>query len=574
MFGGFREIVDIDFEFESAAGERPVPVCCVARELGSRRVFRIFQGEFGKSPPFATGDDVLTIAYYASAELGCYRVLGWEMPRRTIDLFAEFRVRTNGLPLPAGAGLTGALAYFGLDHATVDKREMQKAIGAGAWRGQYSQQAILDYCESDTDALERLFNVMAPEIDLPRALLRGRYMAAAAAMEYAGVPIDRPTLELLRERWTGIQDLLIAEIDKDYGVFDGRTFKADRFTQWLAAQNIPWLRLENGALDLSDKCFRSMAKAFPRVSPLRELRSSLSELRLNDLQVGKDARNRVMLSAFRARTSRNQPSNSKFIFGPSVWIRGLIKPAPGHAVFYADYSQQEFGAAAALSGDLAMQTAYASQDPYLAFAIQSGLAPADATKKSHGAIRELAKACILGTQYGMQEQSLAQRIGQPVVMARDLLRLHRETYRVFWRWSDAALDCAMLTGKLHTVFGWRIHVDAGTNPRSLRNFPMQANGAEMLRLACCLATERGVEVAAPIHDAVLVSSPLERLEMDIATTRAAMIEASRIVLGGFELRVDASVTKWPDRFMDARGLTMWNRVIGLIGREDCGRLTA
>ena len=31
---------------------------------------------------------------------------------------------------------------------------------------------------------------MLPRIDLPRALLRGRYMAAAAAMEWNGVPID------------------------------------------------------------------------------------------------------------------------------------------------------------------------------------------------------------------------------------------------------------------------------------------------------------------------------------------------------------------------------------------------
>jgi hypothetical protein len=92
------------------------------------------------------------------------------------------------------------------------------------------------------------------------------------------------------------------------------------------------------------------------------------------------------------------------------------------------------------------------------------------------------------------------------------LRAHRETYRNFWRWSDAAIDHAMLTGSLHTVFGWQVHVDENPNPRSLRNFPMQANGAEMLRLACCLATERDIEVCAPVHDAVLICAPLDRLE--------------------------------------------------------------
>ena len=67
---------------------------------------------------------------------------------------------------------------------------------------------------------------------------------------------------------------------------------------------------------------------------------------------------------------------------------------------------------------------------------------------------------------------------------------------------------------------------------------MQANGAEMLRLACCLATERGVEVCALVHDAVLICAPLDRLDADIAGMRAAMAEASRIVLKGFELGAD------------------------------------
>jgi hypothetical protein len=196
-------------------------------------------------------------------------------------------------------------------------------------------------------------------------------VTAAAAMEHNGTPIDVPMLELFRQRWTDIQDQLIAEIDSSYGVFDGRTFKTDRFAAWLVAQNIPWPLLESGHLDLTDDTFRHQARAYPIVSPLRELRSSLSDLRLNDLAVGRDGRNRTILSAFRSRTGRNQPSNSRYIFGPSVWLRGLIKPPAGHGIAYCDWSQQEFGIAAALSGDAAMQAAYLSGDPYLALAKQA-----------------------------------------------------------------------------------------------------------------------------------------------------------------------------------------------------------
>jgi hypothetical protein len=204
---------------------------------------------------------------------------------------------------------------------------------------------------------------MLPRIDLPRALLRGRYMAAAAAMEHAGTPIDVETLGRLRQGWTAIQDQLITAIDTDYGVYDGRTFKLDRFGAWLSAEGIPWPRLESGQLDLSDGTFRQQARAYPRISPLRELRSSLADLRLNDLAVGQDGRNRTILSAYRSRTGRNQPSNSRFIFGPSVWLRGLIKPPPGHATAYVDWAQQEFGIAAALSGDMTMRAAPTSRSP-------------------------------------------------------------------------------------------------------------------------------------------------------------------------------------------------------------------
>ena len=87
--------------------------------------------------------------------------------------------------------------------------------------------------------------------------------------------------------------------------------------------------------------FGRWPRRYPEVSPMRELRSALSEMRLADLAVGSDGRNRTILSAFRSRTGRCQPSNTKYIFGPSVWLRGLIKPPEGWGVAYLDWCQQE-----------------------------------------------------------------------------------------------------------------------------------------------------------------------------------------------------------------------------------------
>jgi hypothetical protein len=122
----------------------------------------------------------------------------------------------------------------------------------------------------------------------------------------------------------------------------------------------------------------------------------------------------------------------------------------------------------------------------------------------------------------------------------------------------------MLFGWLRTVFGWPVRVGADANPRSLRNFPCQANGAEMLRLACCLASERGVSIVAPVHDAVLIESPEWEIDDAVAETQAAMAEASAVILDGFRLRSDAKIVRWPDRYMDDRGREFWGRVMKLL----------
>jgi DNA polymerase I len=564
----FREIWAVDFEFGSQPGENPEPVCLVAWELKSKRKIRLWRDQFGLVPPYPTDPDVLFIAYYASAEISCHLALGWPVPQRVLDLFTEFRNHTNGIPTVSGAGLLGALAHYGLDGiGTIEKDEMRDLVLRGSPWSDAERAAIIDYCEGDVAALARLLPAMLPSLDVPRALVRGRYMTAAARMERNGVPIDTATLSRVKKHWLDIQDQLIADIDVNYGVYEGRTFKADRFTGWLAQNSIPWPSLESGRLDLADNTFRDMARAYPAIAPLRELRAALSGMRLSDLAVGSDGRNRTMLSAFRARTSRNQPSNTRFIFGPSAWLRGLIQPPSGYGIAYIDWAQQEFGIAAALSGDPLMMEAYRSGDPYLAFAKQAGSAPPEATKASHKAIRDQFKSTVLAVQYGMGADALAQRLGQPPIRARELLRLHRETYRVFWTWSERAVDYAMLTGSLYTVFGWRVQVPPEANTRSLGNFPMQANGAEMLRLACCLGTEQGIEVCAPVHDAVLICAPLDRLDADVARMQEAMGEASRVVLNGFELGTDADIVRYPDRYADPRGTVMWERVMNLIHKQ-------
>ena len=566
-FEKYREIWLIDFEFQALPGEKQDVICMVGHEQFSGRVIRLWADQLARlsTSPFETGDDVLVVAYFASAEMGCFLSLGWPLPCNVLDLYVEFRNMTNGKGTIGGNGLLGALQHFGEDGIEhVEKTEMRDLAIRGGPYTESEKLALLDYCESDVLALKRLLPHLSFKINWPQALMRGRYMQAVSMMEWYGIPIDIVMLAKLRQHWNSVKEKLVRTIDDEYRVYEGISFSSKRFADYVDRNGISWPRLMSGKLALDDETFKSMSKSFPQLTPLRELRRSLGTMRSFDLPVGKDGYNRCLLSPFSAKTSRNQPSTTKFPFGLPAWMRSFIQPKPGRSLAYIDWSQQEFGIAAALSGDEAMMEAYRSGDPYLTFARQAGAVPHDATKESHKNEREQYKQCALAVQYGMGERTLAARLGKPQIEGYELLQKHKRTYHQFWRWSEGAVNCGLFGRPLQTVFGWTLNPTSNPNPLSLANFPVQANGAEMLRLAIILATEQGVRVCAPIHDAVLIEAPTGQIEASVNTMQLAMAEASRIILRNLELRSDVKYIHSPDRYMDERGVEMWDRVVSLI----------
>ena len=572
----FRKLYAIDFEYFGSDGEIPSVVCMVVQDLRSGEVSRHWQDDLQKmkTPPFETGEDIALVCYFAPAEVQSMLALGWGLDVSVIDLFAEFRCDTNGDPNVGRKSLVSALQFNGLDHLIPEEKDSMRdlILSGGSWsKGQRS--AILAYCEQDVVALGPLLNAMLKrvpwsELQLNQVLLRGRYMKAVGAMQHRGIPFDLDLLNTLNLNWDAIKLKLIAKVDTQYGVYVDGTFKEALFETYLSHKQIPWPRLESGRLALDRDTFSNMSKRYPSVQPLHELRKTLGELKLNKLAVGRDGRNRTILSPFAAKTGRNQPSTTKFVFGPAKWVRGLIKPAEGMALAYCDWSSQEIAIAAALSGDELLWDAYHTGDPYLAFAIAAGLAPSDATKQTHKAIRNRCKAVVLGTNYGMSAYGVAQAAKIHELEAKALLQKHRETYRKFWAWAENNKDRGLLGLKLETCFGWPIRVTSGdVKANTFLNWPMQAHGAEMMRIACILAVERGIQLCAPIHDALLIEAPLDQINSEVVRLKECMAEASEAVLGdGKVCRVDADIVRYPDRYMDEHGQEMWDQIMGLLAQ--------
>jgi hypothetical protein len=572
-----------DFEFIAKPGCHPDVVCLAARELRSGRTISIWYRPGERHPcPYDTGRSSLFVNFVGMAECTCHLVQDWPLPSRMLDLSPEFRCLMNGRAKKESRGLLGALQYFSIDNiGTFYKDAMRKRILEGHPFTPAERQQILEYCMSDVDALAQLLPQILPLIDLDIALYRGEFVAVSAVMEHHGVPIDMEIFSRLQDKrtWAAVRDAMVPIIDAQYGVYiKGKngdwSFNSERFEDYLRRRGIiGWPRLDSGKLNLKNKTFENMTKGWPELESLRQLRHARDKLRKIKLAVGPDGRNRTVLWPFQSKTSRTQPKAAQWIFSPAVWLRSLIKPGPGQAVAYIDYSSMEFMIAAAQSGCREMLELYASGDPYLNFAKRVEAVPSTATAESHAAVRDNYKVLLLSTQYGMGQDTLAGRLNIPTFEASELLHQHRNLFAGYWAWSNDWLAEALDTGGMRTVLGWRCLTGITEfNERSIRNWPIQSVGAEILRIAIILCHRHGAglfDLLAPVHDAILIGAPIDRIEAAVAVAKECMRRASRIVLntdssGALELRTKAEIVKFPDRYRDKRGAEIWQRVRDLL----------
>ena len=176
-------------------------------------------------------------------------------------------------------------------------------------------------------------------------------------------------------------------------------------------------------------------------------------------------------------------------------------------------------------------------------------------------MRQRMKALQLGINYGMGVPALAKGLNRHPLIASNLIEQHRAMYPRFWQWRDEEAQRAMLERKMESVFGWPLHITVSPNQRTLYNFPMQAGGAEMLRLATVRLCEAGVVPIMLIHDGILFEET-EREKIEHA--KEIMRQAGRDVCDG--LTIDAEVDQMLEngaRYHDRRPMAqqMWQTVM-------------
>jgi DNA polymerase I-like protein with 3'-5' exonuclease and polymerase domains len=193
--------------------------------------------------------------------------------------------------------------------------------------------------------------------------------------------------------------------------------------------------------------------------------------------------------------------------------------------------------------------------------------PPGATKASHPSERATFKIAALAIQYGMGDVSLAEQTGCSLPKARRLIAQHKEAYPAYWRWRQAVIDTVLCGGSISTEFGWTRKSRPRDKAASIANFPVQASGAEILRIAVIALEEAGHRVVATIHDAVLVEMDADTWQEDLPAIQGLMSKAALAVVPQIEIRTDVDLTMPGENYSHPRGIDIWKCISPVIGRD-------
>jgi hypothetical protein len=588
----FKTVTVVDFEYEVAIGGLPTVLCMVAWALNEHlhleRIIRLWRDEFGSKAPFDTGPDTVFVAYSAWAEMICFLQLGWPFPGHILDLHTAYLAISNVLEpydyneiqrKKQGKDLQAACRAYCIEGwERFDKSTIAADIGNGNWR-KWGRETVFDYCEEDVRKTAELLRAMLRggnrhgPIDVPRTLHWSNYSAKVIARVQArGMPVDMDLWNLVQENKAAVVAELVRRFDPSYGTdFPIYTLEGDRaysrFEQWLVnvAKVRAWPRLDSGQLDTSADAFRLMYSTVPGLEGLHALRDSLGFIVKARLPIGPDGRNRPSLFPFGTATGRN--AHAKSPYNAHAGMRSFMLFDPGVTGFYLDWRSQEVAVAAARFDDLVLRAEYESGDVYHALALMCGATndPDPIHWKANNRVqRDRAKPIQLGINYGMGVPSLAKGVNRHPLIAAGIIDLYARRHPAFWQGRLEAVQTAMLRRRIESSYGWPLHISHSPNQRSLLNFPMQSDGAEMLREAAVRLCNADIVPIMLVHDGILFEETDPR---KIEGATEIMRAVGREVCDGIDVGVDLDwSTKNGLRYRDKREVAqkMWATIMDVL----------
>jgi hypothetical protein len=546
---------------EESAWE-PVVFCAVGLRSGRRLSFPRHDGRLHTFFQQHKGD--LFVSHNAISEMKYLLRLGVPVPSKWFDTDNGWRWLKNR-PGHQHESLLHCLHAIGQPHLAPEvKGELRDAIlhlrfdqnSPDEWR------RIITYCFSDCDAVAVLYAYLRSRVPAWWMELLAHYLLAISRMELRGVVLDLVAYDRLQDAAPSLLAALRKKVNHTHPVYDGGTFKNKEFFAWLERAGIEWPlsispTTRKPYRSLKDDVLKEMELRHPFIQLVRDVRKTHKHLGKRTMVVDRaTGKHHFDTNVLGSVTGRNQPRGG-FIFGGPKYQRSLILPeSPDHVSVYLDARGQEIGIAAAKTGDAAMRAVYETDDAHMTTAVWAGAAPPGATEKTHPRERKMYKVAGLGLLYWETAFGLSHRLGISFAAAEKLVADHRRLFAQFWRLSERWVQRAYDDGFIHTALGWRSRVPLRSNERTWANWPIQAAGADVMRLVVAYLDRQGVRILAPVHDGFLLSCRRDQLADLHAAVDFATQTASQQALGGFPLRWKTEV--FDGHFIDEDGQKMWD----------------
>jgi len=375
-------------------------------------------------------------------------------------------------------------------------------------------------------------------------------LAPVLAMTFAGLPVNRPVLEGIKEsrgaqmeiaRWQ-LQELAGRPINLDSAI-EVAEYLYDELKLPVPAYT------PNGNPSTGNRALQLLAEVHPVVPfMLRYQTHKPARDAADSLLAHLAADNRVYaeldpLGAATGRFSCREPN----LQGLAAPVLQAIEAAPGCVLMEADYSQMELRVLAHFSRDAGLLHAFQHDiDLHRRTAARVlGIAEADVTDQQ----RQLGKTLNFGIVFGQTAYGLADELAISMQRAEAMLAAHAATYPGGTAWIAEVHRQVANTGEVRTLYGRRRYLPNiySTLPgavaeaqRQAVNAVVQGSAADLLKLALVrLHAElpTSVRMLLPVHDSILLEVPANLVE----ATREIVTNAMQAAPPGFTLPLTVDI---------------------------------
>lgn len=283
---------------------------------------------------------------------------------------------------------------------------------------------------------------------------------------------------------------------------------------------------ENIRMDV-EACTRKMKKHGKKKST-RSQTLAMQYMRLRDSLVRDKYGywHRPHVSPFHTITGRDQVLGSSIVqLSKNSWP-DILSPPAGNVYALLDFEQQEPMVAAYLSGCKSLIEKYERGDIYSQLASEI---------TNSQVSRDVFKTLLLSHINGTGVQHAAEKLNKPELVVRRWLIQLKQQLNPIDSYLNHQVFLARRSGLLQSL-DWQHYVSSAQRDRSIRNWPLQATGADIMRRACFNLDDANIPLLLTNHDSFLVRLDEESQDSQLELAVKALNDASAEVLHGFSLK--------------------------------------